>query len=100
MVVPYYKGLSESLKKVCSKHLVQIYFKGGTTIKNFLMAPKDQDPIQKKSAVIYRYKCDRWSVMKGILENLQECFERGSKNTKRPLPQYMTIVTSLVTMSP
>ena len=26
-------GLSESLKKVCSKHAVQVYFKGGNTIK-------------------------------------------------------------------
>ena len=45
IVVPYYRGLSENLKKVCSKHWVQVYFKGGTTIKNLLMAPKDQDPI-------------------------------------------------------
>ena len=52
MVIPYYKGLSESLKKTCSKHGVQVYFKGGNTIKNFLVAPKDQDPIQKKSGVI------------------------------------------------
>ena len=59
MIVPYYKGLSESLKKVCSKHGVQVYFKGGITIKNLLMTPKDQDPIQKKSGVLYRYKCDR-----------------------------------------
>ena len=29
------------------------------TIKNLLMAPKDKYPIQKKSGVIYRYKCDR-----------------------------------------
>ena len=58
-VVPYYRGLSASLKNVCSKHGVQVYFKGGTTIKNLLMAPKDQDPMQKKSGVIYRYKCDR-----------------------------------------
>ena len=40
-VVPYYKGLRESLKKVCTKHGVQVYFKGGNTIKNLLMAPKD-----------------------------------------------------------
>ena len=58
IVVPYHRGLSESFK-VCSSHGVQVYFKGGTTIKNFLMAPKDQDPIQKRSRVIYRYKCDR-----------------------------------------
>ena len=37
MVVPYYKGLSESLKRICGKHGVQVYFKGGNTIKNLLV---------------------------------------------------------------
>ena len=59
MVVPYYRGLSKSLKKVCSRYGVQVYFKGGNTIKNLLVAPKDKDPIMKKSGVIYRYKCNR-----------------------------------------
>ena len=59
MLVPYYKGLSESLKKICGKYGVQVYFKGGNTIKNLLVAPKDQDPILKKSGVIYRYRCGR-----------------------------------------
>ena len=59
MVVPYYKGLSESLKTACSKHGAQVYFKGDITIKNLLVAPKDKDPILRKSGVIYRYKCDR-----------------------------------------
>ena len=57
--MPYYSGLSESIKKIGSKYGVKVYFKGGTTIKNLLMAPKDKDPIQKKSGVIYRYKYDR-----------------------------------------
>ena len=48
MVVPYSKGLSDNIKKACSKYGVQVYFKWGMTIKNFLMAPKDKDPIQKK----------------------------------------------------
>ena len=69
IVVSYYSGLSESIKKVGSKYGVQVYFKGGTTIKNLLMAPKDTDPIQKKSGVIYRYQCDRWNVMKSTLES-------------------------------
>ena len=33
MVILYYKGLSESLKKICGKHGVQVYFKVGNTIK-------------------------------------------------------------------
>ena len=37
----------------------QIHFKGGGTIKNLLVAPKDKDPMLKKNGVIYRYKCDR-----------------------------------------
>ena len=48
IVIPYYKGISESINKTCSKHGVQVYFKGGNTIKNLLVAPKDQDTIQKK----------------------------------------------------
>ena len=48
MVVPYYQGLSESVKRTCNKHGVQVYFRGGVTIKNMLMAPKDQDPMLKK----------------------------------------------------
>ena len=40
MVIPYFRGLSESLKKICSRHGVQVYFKGGNTIKNLLMAPR------------------------------------------------------------
>ena len=59
ITVPYYKGLSENVKKRCSNYGVQVYFRGGTTIKNLLMAPKDIDPMMKKSGVIYSYKCGR-----------------------------------------
>ena len=33
MVLPYVKGLSESMKNVVRKHGIQTYFKGGNTIK-------------------------------------------------------------------
>ena len=45
IVVPYYKGLSESMKRTCNKHGVQVYFKGGNIIRNLLVAPKDKDPM-------------------------------------------------------
>ena len=32
IVVPYYKVLSESVKRTCNKYGVQVYFKGGNTI--------------------------------------------------------------------
>ena len=87
MIVPDYEGLSESLKKVCSKHEVQVYFKGGTTIKNLLMAPKYQDPIQKKSGVIYRYKCDRVECDEEYIGESSGMFgERFREHQKAPFP--------------
>ena len=58
-MVPYKKCLGESIKTVHRKHGIEVYFKGGKTIKELLVAPKDKDLITKKSAVIYRFKCDR-----------------------------------------
>ena len=55
VVLPHVKGLSESLKNVCSKHGVQVHYKEGNTIKSLLVAPKDKDPITKKSGIIYRF---------------------------------------------
>ena len=59
ITVPYTKGLSESFKNICKKYGIQVYFRGGKTIKDPLVAPKDKDHITKKSGIIYRYKYDR-----------------------------------------
>ena len=53
MVIPYTKGISESFKKICGKYGIQTYFKGNTIIKQLLMKPKDKEPKDKKSGVIY-----------------------------------------------
>ena len=59
MVPPYVKGLSESIKNVGKKHGIQIYSKGGNTIKSLPMTPNDKDHRTKKSGIIYRFKCKR-----------------------------------------
>ena len=82
MVIPYTKGLSESLKNVCSKHRIQLFFRGGTTIRNLPVALKDKDPITKKRVELFiEINVTGWSVMKNILESPQEHLGRGSKNT-------------------
>ena len=89
MVIPYYKWISESIKKTCSKHGVQVYFKGGNTMKNLLVAPKDQDTIQKKSRVIYRYKCDRVECDEEYIRESSRTFgERFKEHLKAPSPIY------------
>ena len=87
MVVPYTKGLSESVKKVCNRHGVQVYFGGGKAIRSFLVAPKDKDPILKKSEVIYRYRCDRVECDKEYIEESSRTFEeRFKEHQKAPSP--------------
>ena len=81
-----------------SPNVLEVYFKGGNTIKNLLMAPKDQDTIQKKSGVIYSYKCDRVNYNEeNIGESSRTFGERFKEHLKAPSP-YMTILTPLVTM--
>ena len=36
-----------------------MYFKGGRTIMDLPVKPKDRDTFWQKSGVIYRYKCGR-----------------------------------------
>ena len=53
--IPYTKGIAESIKQICGKYDIQVHFKGNTTIKEGLMKPKDQDPKDNKSGIIYSY---------------------------------------------
>ena len=45
IVVPHHQGLSESFKRTCKKYGKEVHLKGGDTIKDLLMAPKDKGPI-------------------------------------------------------
>ena len=87
IIVPYQRGLSEIFKKTCNNHGVQVYFKGGTTIKNLLMAPKDQDPIKSRSGIIYRFKCNRVECDDEYIGESSRTFgERFKEHLKAPSP--------------
>ena len=53
------KGLGETCKNICRRYGVEVYFRGGSTIRDLLVHPKDRDTILKKSGVINRYRCGR-----------------------------------------
>ena len=77
------------MKKTCSEYGVQVYFKGGNTIKNLLMASKKQDTIQKKSGFIYRYQCDREECDEEYIGESSRTFgERYKEHLKAPSPIY------------
>ena len=99
MVVPYYRGLSMSLKKVCSRHGVQVYFKGGNTIKIPQWPQKIKIQSWRRVGSSIDINVIGWTVMRNTLENPQGCLERGSRNIRRHLPPYLTTPTSLVITS-
>ena len=68
---------------------VQVHFKGGKTIKNLLMAPKDQDPIKNRSGVIYRFKCNRVECDDEYIGESSRTFgERFKEHLKAPSPVF------------
>ena len=82
-------GLSKSIKNIGKKFGVQVHCKGGATIKNLLMAPKDKDPIQKQSGVIYKYHCDRVDCDEEYIGESSRTFgERFKEHLKPPSPIY------------
>ena len=89
IVVPYHQGLSESIKRTCSKYGIQVHCKGGHTIKNLLMASKDKDHILNKSGIIYRYKCHRVECDEEYIgESARTFSERFKEHLKPPSPIY------------
>ena len=60
-----------------------MYCTGGNTIKSLLMAPKDKDPITKKSCIIYSYKCIRVECDEEYIQELSRTFgERFREHLK------------------
>ena len=87
VVVPYNKGLSESFKNICGKYGIQTYFKGNTTIKQTLMRPKDQDPKDSRSELIYSYRCDDITCSEEYIgETARTMGERYKEHLKEPSP--------------
>ena len=80
ITIPYHHRLSESSKRTCKKYDIEVHLKGGPTIKNLLMNPKDKDPILKKVGSNIDSNATGWSVMKNILGSQQEILERGLRN--------------------
>ena len=89
MILPYVGGLSERMKNICNKHRVQVHYKGVSTIKGLLMAPKDKDHIIMKSGIIYRLKCHRVDCDDEYLWESSGTFgERFKEHLKVPSPIY------------
>ena len=83
------KSLSESYKNICSKHGIEMYFKGGNTIRDLLVHPQGRDDILQKSRVIYRYKCGRVDCEEEYIGESGRAFaERFREHMRAPSPMH------------
>ena len=57
-------------------------------------------PQEKKSGVIYRYKCDRVECDEEYIGESARTFAERFKEHQKAPPQYMTTTTPLITLSP
>ena len=88
-MVPYSQGISEGIKNICLRYGIQVHFKGGATIKNLLVSPKNKDSITKKSSVIYWFKCDKIHCEEEYIGESSRTFgERYGEHLKAPSPIY------------
>ena len=89
ITVSYIKCFSESIKNTCRRYGIQVYFKGGMTIKDLLVAPKDKEHVTKRSGIIYRYKCERLECNEEYIGESARTFgERFREHLKVPSPIY------------
>ena len=92
VVIPYTQDTAEGFKNICDKYGIQVHFRGNTTIKQLLMKPKDQDPKEKKSGVIYSYQCTNIACNeKYIGEIARTLGERHKEHPKHPSPIHVHI---------
>ena len=86
-MVPYSQGLCESYKNICGIYGVQVHIKGGNTLKNLLMFPKDRQAITKESVIIYWLKCGRTECDDEYIGESARTFEeRYKKHLKARSP--------------
>ena len=91
------KCLSKDFKNLGWKHGIQVYFKGGKTIKNLLVVSKDNIPSLMKREMNYRYKWDRVKCDEEYIGKSARTFtERFKEHLKAPSIS-MTTATSQVT---
>ena len=87
IVIPYTQGLCGSVKKICGRYGIQTHFKGGRTIKNFLVSPKDKDPMVNQSGAIYWYQCGDLGCDDDYIGETSRTFgERYKEHLKDPSP--------------
>ena len=76
-------------KSLCGKHGVLVHFKGGQTLKNISVSPKDKGTMTKKNSVICWYRYDKIDHDEEYIGESSRMFgERYIEHLKAPSPVF------------
>ena len=57
ITIPYVSDLSEKLRRIFGKHRIPVSFKPTNTLRQKLVHPKDKQPKDKQSNIVYAIQC-------------------------------------------
>ena len=69
---------------------VALHFKGGQTLKNILVLPKDRDTVVNKNSIIYSYSCGKIDCNEEYIgKSGRTLGERFKEHLKAPSPVFI-----------
>ena len=101
IVVPYIPNTGEKVKKLCKKKGIHVHFKGTNTLRTALGNPKDNDPKNNQTGIIYHYQCPHINCPSAYLgESGRSLGERVKEHFKAPSPIHHHSTTTGHPMDP
>ena len=95
LVVPYMQGTGARFKKLCKNNGIQVHFKGTNTLRALLGNPKDKDPQNSQTGIIYHYKCPHINCPSAYIgESGRSLGERVKEQFKAPSPIHLHSTTT------
>ncbi len=57
LILPYIKGISEKIERICNPLNIKVNFQSSTTLRKLLVHVKQATPMEKKKGVVYSIPC-------------------------------------------
>ena len=82
VTLPYVQGTSEALRRILTKHGVQVHLKPYNTLRQFLVNPKDPKPKEDMAGAIYYIPCGECDA--SYVGETERPFKKRLQEHKRP----------------
>ena len=101
VVVPYMPNTGEKFRKLCKKKGIQVHFKGTNILRTALGNPKDKDPQNNQTGIIYHYQCPQINCLSAYIgESGRSLGERVKEHFNAASPIHLHSTTTGHPMDP